>query len=368
MAVSCARQVDGLRRRRGVRVDVLVLDAAVGSFQVEARDHGDADVLIPSAGEPGLAANQAWLTVLARHRAPRDRPYTHVVGFGAAVGGFHAVTFAAWLGQLPSTVLVRGNDLDRDWFTPQRGGYVREAFARASSIGAVTLEKVERLRALYPDKRIAWTPNSVDPSIWRLLPADQRRRDELRSLLLGNGLTEGVRVFGLFGELKAKKRIPFWLEAVRDAGLMDRVRLLVVGTLDAETAAILDDPAIAPRSVRLPFCAPEQLAGYYAAADFVVIPSMFEGMPNVLLEAMACGCVPLVSDAGAMREVILDGDNGFVFASEDREAAGVATRRALDLDAVALQQMSARAKEFVEVEFSPDRELDALCELIGFSR
>jgi len=367
MAVSCARQVDGLRRRRGVRVDVLVLDSTTGgsAIHVEARDNGDADILSPAVGEPGLAANQAWLTVLARHRAPRDRPYTHAVGFGAAAGGFHAVTFAAWLGQLPSTVLVRGNDLDRDWFTPQRGGYVREAFTRASSIGAVTLEKVERVRGLYPGKRIAWTPNSVEPGVWRLLPADQQRREELRSLLVGASGSPEVRVFGLFGELKAKKRIPFWLEAVRDAGLMDRVRLLVVGTLDAETAAILDDPVIAPRSVRLPFCAPEQLAGYYAAADFVVIPSMFEGMPNVLLEAMACGCVPLVSDAGAMREVILHGDNGFVFASEDRDAAGSATQRALGLDAVALERMSNRAREFVEVEFSPDRELDALCELIG---
>jgi glycogen(starch) synthase len=353
MAVSCARQVRGLRRRR-IAVDVLVLGSMqVFEAQVEERD-GGADILIPPETEPGMGANQAWLFVQAR------APYTHVVGFGGSVGGYHAVTFAAWLG-VSSTVLVRGNDLDRDWFLPQRGGMVREAFARASSIGAVTMEKVRRIQALYPSQRVSWTPNSVDTARWQLLPADRARQAEVRGLL---GAGEDTRVIGLFGELKAKKRIPFWLEAVRDQGLLDRIRLLVVGTLDAATAAILDDPAIAPRSLRIPFCAPDELAGLYAASDFVAIPSLFEGMPNVLLEAMACGVVPIVSGAGAMREVVTDGDTGFLFSSEERAAAGAATERAVSLDRTELARMSQRVKDFVAAEFSLDRELDALCALI----
>lgn len=356
MAVSCARQVRGLRRR-GIAVDVIVFGSPqVFEAQIEERD-GGADILIPPESEPGIASNQAW--ILARTRHART-PYTHAVGFGACTGGYHAVTFAAWLGT-PSTVLVRGNDLDRDWFLPQRGGMVREAFARAASIGAVTMEKVERIRALYPGQKAEWTPNSVDAARWQLLPADRARREEIRGLLRAG---DDIRVIGLFGELKAKKRIPFWLEAVRDHGLMERVRLLIVGTLDAPTAAILDDPAIAPRSLRIPFCPPDELAGLYAASDYVAIPSMFEGMPNVLLEAMACGVVPIVSDAGAMREVITDGVTGFVFASEERAAAGAATERAVALDPAELALMSKRVSDFVTAEFSLDRELDALCELI----
>ncbi|MFN0106591.1 MAG: glycosyltransferase [Bryobacteraceae bacterium] len=356
MAVSCARQVRGLRRR-GIALDVLVLGAPqVFDARVEERD-GGADILVPPETEPAMASNHAWLLVQARHSRT---PYSRVVGFGASTGGFHAVTFAAWLGA-QSIVLVRGNDLDRDWFLPQRGGMVREALSRATSIGAVTMEKVRRTSALYPGRRVEWTPNSVDASRWQLLPPDRVRRDETRGLLRVDG---GARVIGLFGELKAKKRIPFWLEAVRDQGLLDRIRLLVVGTLDAPTAAILDDPAIAPRSVRIPFCPPDELAGLYAASDFVAIPSMFEGMPNVLLEAMACGVVPIVSDAGAMREIIVDGRTGFVFASEDRTAAGAATARAVALGAAELAVMSGRVRDFVMAEFSLDRELDALCKLI----
>jgi len=357
MSVSCARQVRGLRRR-GIIVDVLIFGATnVFDASIEARD-GGTDILLPPESEPAFASNQAWVLIQSRHSVNR---YTHIVGFGASTGGFHAVTYAAWL-RLPSIVLVRGNDLDRDWFWQQRGGIVREALERATVVGAVTMEKVERVRGLYPEQCVKWTPNSVDMDRWRLLPSDSTRRDEIRALLRAE---EGTRIVGLFGELKAKKRIPFWLEAVRDAGLMDRIRLLTVGTLDAQTSTILDDPAIAPRSVRLPFCAPDELAGLYAAADFVAIPSMFEGMPNVLLEAMACGVIPIVSDAGAMREIVTDGETGFVFASEDRVAAGEATRRALSLDEGARSAMSTRVQDHVRTEYSPKRELDCLCELIG---
>jgi len=361
MAVSCGRQVEGLRSR-GMAVDVLALGApGVTEPRVEIRDGGHADLLIPTETEAGMEANQAWIA--AQMRSRKLGGYKHLVGFGAAIGGFHAVTFGAWLG-VPSTVLVRGNDLDRDWFLPHRGALVREAFARAHSIGAVAMEKVHRLRALYPEKaaRIAWTPNSVDAARWHLLPADRKRREEIRGLLQCG---EGERVIGLFGELKAKKRIPFWLEAIRDAGLLHRIRLLIVGTLDAATSSILDDAVIAPRSVRIPFGAPEQLAGLYAAADYVAIPSMFEGMPNVLLEAMACGCVPIVSDAGAMGEVIQDGETGFQFAGDDRAAIGEVTARALDASPEALAAMSTRVTAHVSTAFTLDREVDALLALFA---
>lgn len=47
-------------------------------------------------------------------------------------------------------------------------------------------------------------------------------------------------------------------------------------------------------------------------ADAFLMPSRFEGLPLSLLEAMAAGCVPVVSDRGAISSVIDDGRNGFL--------------------------------------------------------
>lgn len=355
MAVSCARLVRGLRSR-GLRVDVLALGGTDEPVQVRPTD-GGADLRVRRERSPEVAPNLAWGVVRDRHLA---EPYSTIAGFGASGAGFVAVTFGAWL-NVPGAVLVRGNDLDRDWFLPRRGGWVREALSRASAIGAVSSEKVERIARMYPDKPVLWTPNGVDPRRWELLPADERRRDEIRSLL-GAG---SRRICGLFGELKFKKRIPLWLEAVRDAGLLSRIGLLVAGQLDEDTSRILDDPAIAPRSLRLPFLPQAELPALYAACDFIAIPSAFEGMPNVLLEAAACGAVPLVSDAGAMGEVVEDGMTGFVFRAEDRQAAGEATARALALDDSALAAMSAAVRARIRERFSPGREIDALLQLLG---
>lgn len=342
-------------RRRGVLVDAVVVSRGVQGG-VAARD-GGVDLRVHRDATDGGAENAAWSMVRERHVAA---PYCCAVGFGASSAGFLAATFAAWL-DVPSVALVRGNDLDRDWYLPRRGEWLREALRRAAAIGAVSQEKVERIRRLYPEKRVIWTPNGVDVSRWELLPADCRRRDEIRGLL--NGADR--RVIGLFGDLKAKKGVALWLEGVRDCALLDRMSLLVVGNLDEATSRILDDPALAPRSLRLPFCAPDELPGMYAACDFVALPSAFDGMPNVLLEAMACGAVPLVSDAGALAQVVRDGSTGFVFAAGARDGAGEATARALGTGTEDLRAMSERVRQYVAERFTVDREIDVLEELLN---
>jgi len=62
--------------------------------------------------------------------------------------------------------------------------------------------------------------------------------------------------------------------------------------------------------------------------------------------------------------VIRDGENGFLFAAESRDAAGEATARALALDDSALATMSAAGKRHVATEFAPDREIEVLLELL----
>ncbi len=356
MAESAGRQVASLRSR-GHIVDVLLpyYREAGGVRMKEMRRDNGIDLSISHGSSIGNAIQKAWSEVQLRHR--KD-PYDIVIGFGCNKPGQIAGTFATWL-EIPSVVLVRGNDFDRDWFEPRRFPDVHFALSQAAAVGCVTREKAEKIRKLFTGKECVWTPNSVDVSRLNALPSDDAAIAEIRDELAA----DGRRIIGLFGELKYKKRVPFFLQALRDAALMDRVSLLIVGRMDKELHQIVEDPVLVPHKRHLSFRSPEQLPALYTACDYVALPSLFEGFPNVLLEAMACGSVPICSTAGAMGDVIENGVHGFLFEAENRRQARAAVTAALALDGGQLTAVKQRAAELVSTQFTPTREADVLEDL-----
>ena len=74
------------------------------------------------------------------------------------------------------------------------------------------------------------------------------------------------------------------------------------------------------------------LEGLYNGATALVFPSRFEGFGWPAIEAQACGCPVLCSDAGSLVEVV--GDSAFVCAPDDVEAFVGELRRLLADDAV----------------------------------
>ncbi len=72
-----------------------------------------------------------------------------------------------------------------------------------------------------------------------------------------------------------------------------------------------------------------ELAAYYALADVFVSVARSDGTPVSLLEAMACGAVPVVGDLPALREWVTDGENGFCVPGGDTAALGGALVRLL---------------------------------------
>lgn len=56
----------------------------------------------------------------------------------------------------------------------------------------------------------------------------------------------------------------------------------------------------------------ETLSKVYATSDVFVFPSVSETFGNVVVEAMACGCVPVIAHGGGSRNLIRDGETGFL--------------------------------------------------------
>ncbi len=79
----------------------------------------------------------------------------------------------------------------------------------------------------------------------------------------------------------------------------------------------------------LPALTPSQMAAAFRAAPLMVSPSTHDGTPNTLLEAMACGCLPVAGDLESIREWIKPGENGLLVNPADPQALAQAILRAL---------------------------------------
>lgn len=118
-------------------------------------------------------------------------------------------------------------------------------------------------------------------------------------------------------------------------------RLTLVGDLDAEVASHCAELLGRPDVLRMPF--QDDVGPVYRSADVFVFPSLEEGSPLVLYEAMASG-LPVLASPMAAGEVLRDGEEGLVMDPMDRGAWAAALRR-LAADPILRRRMGGRARE-----------------------
>jgi glycosyltransferase involved in cell wall biosynthesis len=97
------------------------------------------------------------------------------------------------------------------------------------------------------------------------------------------------------------------------------------------------------------------MASVYREADIVCLPSYREGMPKVLLEAAATGLPSVTTDVPGCRDVVRDGDNGFLVPLRDGGVRIAEALRTLIADPALCARMGARGRQRAVEEFSLDR-------------
>lgn len=171
---------------------------------------------------------------------------------------------------------------------------------------------------------------------------------------------EGAPVVMLASRLLWDKGVGEFVEAARR--LAGRARFVLVGSPDPGNPASLPEARLRQwekEGVVEWWGYSVDMAATLAQATIVCLPSYYrEGLPKVLLEAMACGRPVITTDAPGCRDCVCDGDNGLLVPVRDADALARAIARLLD-DAALRQRMGARSRERAVEEFSQERVIAA---------
>lgn len=195
--------------------------------------------------------------------------------------------------------------------------------------------------------------NGVD--VTRFRPGDGK---EARVRL---GIEEDERVVGIFASIKRQKNHLLFFRAARE--ILDRfprARFLVVGDMlyagmhgsdeyKVEVEKLVDELLVRDRCLFLGNRDDVELL--YRACDVTVLPSLFEGTPNVLLESMACGVPVVASDVSDNAYIVPDGRAGRIVPIGDPKFLADRVCELL-VDEERRREMGRAAREWVSGEFS----------------
>jgi glycosyltransferase involved in cell wall biosynthesis len=129
------------------------------------------------------------------------------------------------------------------------------------------------------------------------------------------------------GRLEPVKALHLAIDALRVQGMPANVHLHIVGTgsCESELRRRAEATGVAARVHFLGFR--RDACGFIAHCDALVMPSLHEGLPYALLEAMALGTPVIASRVGGLAEVVQDEVTGLLFAPGDASALAFAIRR-----------------------------------------
>ncbi|RYY06400.1 MAG: glycosyltransferase, partial [Alphaproteobacteria bacterium] len=213
-----------------------------------------------------------------------------------------------------------GRPFTKGWILKQA---LRSVAWRADALTCVSHDMVHQYRSLFPRSKHRCVYNIVDRTASLVRMAEPVDDPWLRD--------GGPPVLVAAGSLAHYKGFDVLIEAfalVRAGGT--NTRLVILG--EGDDRGRLEEQIARHRlgdTVRLPGRVPNPLA-WFARVPVFVLSSRLEGMPNVLVEAMACGCTVVAVDCPTgPRELLDDGRFGYLVPMEDPAALANGIVRAL---------------------------------------
>ncbi len=271
------------------------------------------------------ATYPALLKVLRAKRAD----ILHMHGYGATTFG----RLCAWRMGIPAILHEHANHGDTPWFQKAADRLLAPhtdiAIAVSQSTGAFTT----RARLMPPERtKVVYLGAPLDEF------ARLRTADEIAAARLALGIAAGTTAIGTVTRLMPAKGNKYLVDAAPAVlALHPAVRFFIIG--EGELRAGLEEQARALNlGDRLVFTGfTRDVAAALSALDLLVFPSLAEGTPLTMFEALAMGKPIVATDADGLVDVLTNGKDALVVAKADAAALAGAITTLLEQPALAAQ-------------------------------
>lgn len=278
--------------------------------------------------------------IAARRYVPRTRP-DWVLGNCTLPGGAVARRIALQY-SAPYAVVLQGSDVPG--YQNSRFGlayqltkpWVRRIWQDAARVIAVGEPLRDLALLTWPEGRIEVIPNGVD--VDRFRPSESPQPKGAGASLLIMVVAQLIERKGLHHLIAALAQLP--------DSLQGRLRLSLCGTGPCKDALHRQaKEAGLAQQVEFAGLVPyDQVPARLQQADLFVLPSLQEGLPLSLLEAMACGLPVIATKVGGIPELVRDGTNGLLVPAGHVGALAEALTRLL-ADSLERQRMAKAARQ-----------------------
>jgi glycosyltransferase involved in cell wall biosynthesis len=240
---------------------------------------------------------------LVKNRSRCEMIHAFQVGYSSAVAIFWGTIFSM------QTILNlagsgRGGDIRRHKMTPW-GRIFLFLCGYASRIVVLNQEMLQELQTIsYHSLQAVYIPNGVDLTVFKPAADRELLRKQLQIF--------GDKIVLYTGRLSREKGLDFLIRAFASLSTAVPAQLYVIGNgRELSRLQRLIRMYNAEQRIRL-LPAVQEVTAYLQVADIFVMPSLYEGLSNSILEAMACGIPVIATRVSGNAEVIEDGVTGIL--------------------------------------------------------
>ena len=181
-----------------------------------------------------------------------------------------------------------------------------------------------------------------------------------------NKFNERANLVGYIGRFSEEKGVLNFVKAITEISeKQNEIKFLVGGDgqLRNEIERYLEDLNLNEKVKLVGWIPHDELPDYLNELKLLVLPSYTEGLPNIMLEAMACGTPVLANPVGAIRDIIKNGENGFIMENNSPECIAETVIRALKHQNP--DEIVKNARKLVEKEFTYEAAVESYRKILA---